>query len=282
MAKGSEQKAKVSNVSTFRNIPLDLIDQGEQLIRETPDDDDIAELAADIAAHGLMQPIGVRSLPDGRYQLLWGDRRRRAHLRLHRVEILAHVDPTGSDSVVGTAARENLLRRALSLEEECDAVSRLHHTDGKSPAEISSLTGKSRSWVLRRLAVPQLPDDLRGPLLDGTLSLDAAETLSQLDDIAARAYAINQVRIGRLTSSQTRELVKAMVASPSMEQAVMAGVETAASQRQPEEILIRCAHCRTPRPPHELQIVRLCAPHLPCNAEEEHADGNATDPTSAH
>lgn len=277
-----EQMAKVDTNTTadpqpwtVTDIPIHLIDQGEQLLRHEQHDDEILELGADIARNGLLQPIGVRPRPDGRYQLLFGARRLLAHQSIGRTTIPARILPDDATPIKAIASRENLLRRDLSLEEECDAVHHLHHVEQRSPGAISSLLGRSRAWVLRRLAVPQLPPDLRRPLLDGTIALGVAETIALLDDPSTRALVLNQATTAQATVYQVRAMVDALRQSPDFAEAVQAGAH---ALRHPETLptpLFRCAHCGEPRELLDLTTVRICT--APCQTAPPATDGSTTD-----
>lgn len=258
---------------TVHHVALDLIDQGEQLIREDQHDDEITELAADIAAHGLLQPIGVAPLPDGRYQLLFGARRLLAHRRLRRRTIPATFHAVPAQSVRATAARENLLRRPLTLQEECDVVSNLHHQEHRSPDQIASLLSRSRAWVLRRLAIPELPDDLRTPLLEGVLSVGHAETLALLEDPGIRSYALSQTRAATLSVSECRSMVEALRSNPSITEAVQAGIAAATDPAPPLTLMAPCDACKQPRPLADLATVRVCRDG--CPAQEDQPNGHA-------
>lgn len=240
------------------HITLDSIDQGEQLIRQDQNDDEITELAADIAAHGLMQPIGVAPKPDGRYQLLFGARRLAAHRRLRARTIAATFHDVPEDSIRATAARENILRRQLTLTEECDVVAQLHHQEHRSPDQIASLLSRSRAWVLRRLAIPGLPLELREPLLEGNLTVGHAEALALIEDEGLRRYALTQVRASAYSVGDTKQMVEALRADPSIAAAVAAGIEAGTSTATPLVIMAQCAGCHTPRPLEDLVIVRVC------------------------
>lgn len=253
----------------IHQVPLELIDQGTQLIRQDQHDDEITELAADIAAHGLLQPIGVAPLDTGRYQLLFGARRLLAHHRLRRTTIPATFHTIPEHSVRATAARENLLRRNLTLQEECDVVSQLHHDEHRSPDQIASLLSRSRSWVLRRLAIPNLPPDIGAPLLEGVLSLGHAEALALVEDPGLRSYALNQTRAATLSVSETKQMVEALRANPSLAEAVQAGITTATNPTPNLEILSPCAACKQPRPLEALTIIRVCRDGCP-TTETDH------------
>jgi ParB family chromosome partitioning protein len=254
------------------HIPLDSIDQGAQLIRSDQNDDDIIELAGDIAAHGLLQPIGVAPVDGGRYQLLFGARRCLAHRRLGRATIAATFHDAPAGSVRATAARENLLRRQLTLQEEIDVVSDLHHKENRSPDAIASLLSRSRAWVLRRLAVPHLPPDLREPLLDGVLSLGHAEALALLTDDGMRAYALNQTRAATLSVGDTKQMVEALRSNPSIAEAVAAGIDAANNPAPALTLMSPCDSCHQPRPLADLAIVRVCRDGCPADNHQEAKD----------
>lgn len=278
MTKGEEKAKARADVFHVEMVRLDHIDQGDQLIREDQEDESIIELSADIARNGLLQPIGVTPTEKGRYQLLYGARRSIACRRLRWETIPAHVHQNDGGSVRGIAARENLLRRDLSLAEEIHVVRQLHEDEGRSPEEISSLTGKGRAWVLRRLAIPNLPADLRDATLEGALSIGHSETLARIEDEGLRAYATQQVRSARLNLTDTRGLVQAILNTPTLSEAIEAGEAAAAAQTAPQRTLVECFACNTPRPIEQLMVVRIC--HHGCPKQDE--EGATTDGNTTH
>jgi ParB-like chromosome segregation protein Spo0J len=84
-------------MSSYRvvGVALSKIQIGDQSLRYEPEDDSIIELANDIVAHGMLQPVGVQELEDGLYELLWGGRRLASHRRLLVDTIQAHVYDVG-------------------------------------------------------------------------------------------------------------------------------------------------------------------------------------------
>lgn len=274
MAKTSPETRTESEPWTIQEIPLDLIDQGEQLIRHDPLDEDVVDLAMDIQRNGLMQPIGVTPTDASRYQLRWGGRRLAAHRHLRRATIPARITYANPDQIRSTAIRENVLRRQLTLEEECDAVLTLAEVERLSPEEISSHLSRSRAWVLRRMAIPQLPIELRESLLHGRISLGAAEIIALLEDPGARAYALQQCRATDLTIPEIRTLVQALQAAPNQDEAVDAGVAVAIANQQPNTIHLACNACGRVRPIAEIAVVRVCADGC-TTAEEQEAQAHA-------
>src|SRR3972149_5209912 len=146
-----------------------------QMVREDMDSDHVIELANSISSHGLLEPIVVRRTAIG-YQLIAGAHRLAACKRLGWGDIPANVLPeTNTAPVKSLALIENIIRRDLSLQEECEAVSALHKEQSLSVNQICDLLGKSRLWTQQRLFAPSMPDDVRLPLFEGLLSMKAAE-----------------------------------------------------------------------------------------------------------
>jgi len=261
-----EQKAKVQPTVALRepeyadgSVSLQLVDSAAQSIRVDQFDDEITELAAHMQSHGLLQPIGVRPLESGRFELLWGARRLAAARRLRWSEIPARIAWSSDSPVKAIAAAENLLRRQLTLEEECDVVSALHTTEGKSPDQISSLVGKSRSWVLRRLAIPGLPRELRGALLDQQISIAVAEEIARLEDEGLRTYVLTQAISSKSSHAAVRGMVEAIRSTPSLADAIAAGTAEAEHPALTQTLLMACGACGVPQPIASLTVVRVCS-----------------------
>lgn len=240
------------------NLPIAAIDVGDQQLREIPEDDALAELAYDIQARGLLQPIGVARLDSGRYQLLFGSRRLAACRRLNRPTIEARILDPGTH-VVSTALVENLHRTQLTLREETVAVAQLHHDQGRSPEQIAAMLSKTRSWVLRRLAIPGLPVELRDPLLEGRLALGAAEELARIETADLRNWLLNEALHRDLTVSEIREARQHAQQTLETTSAVETAVTAGLNAPPPPQVFIECQACQAKRLPAELAILRVCA-----------------------
>jgi ParB/RepB/Spo0J family partition protein len=242
----------------IRTILIDNIDVEKQQVRQTTQTEDIEELAMDIQRHGQLQPIGVQELPTGRYQLLWGRRRLEAHKYLHRRSVMARIFPVGDQSVKSIAIRENIHRLAMTLQEEVNAVDFLHSTEGRSPDEIAASLGKSRQWVMRRMAIPNLPLDVIDELMAGRLTLAAAEEVAKIAYEPDRAWMISAIHAARWTQAQVVQAVAQALNMPDVSEAVEAGLHAAQSQVQQTPLMMPCAACGKPRPLPELVLIRVC------------------------
>ena len=135
------------------------------------------ELASSIAARGVIQPIIVRPLGSGRYQLVAGERRWRAAQRARLHEIPAVVRDLDQREVMALALIENLQREDLNPLEEARAYQKLADDEGMTQAEIAKLVDKSRSHVANFQRLLALPDDVLAFLADGVLSMGHARAL---------------------------------------------------------------------------------------------------------
>ncbi|MYL96642.1 ParB/RepB/Spo0J family partition protein [Novosphingobium sp. FGD1] len=150
----------------------------------------LEELAASIAQRGVIQPIIVRPLDNGRYQLVAGERRWRAAQKAQLHEIPALVRDLTDREVMALALIENLQREDLNPIEEARAYNRLSEMEGMTQAEIARMVDKSRSHVANFQRLLALPDGVISLVEKGDLSMGHARALIGCDgaeDIAEAA-----------------------------------------------------------------------------------------------
>ena len=158
------------------------------------DEDALAELSQSIAQRGVIQPVIVRPLAGGRYQLVAGERRWRAAQKARLHEIPALVRDLDEREVLALALIENIQREDLNPVEEGRAYQRLADDEGMTQAEIAQLVDKSRSHVANLQRLLQLPAPVLELVEEGKLSMGHARALIGHDDavaLAARAAAQN-------------------------------------------------------------------------------------------
>lgn len=160
--------------------------------RRTFGEEALEELAASIAQRGVIQPIIVRPMDNGRYQLVAGERRWRAAQKAQLHEIPALVRNLSEREVMALALIENLQREDLNPIEEARAYNRLAELEGMTQAEIARMVDKSRSHVANFQRLLALPEEVIGMVENGALSMGHARALIGCDDaeeIAAAAVA---------------------------------------------------------------------------------------------
>lgn len=167
-------------VATAVEIPVNAIVAGDN-DRTTFPAGHIERLAASIAAEGLHQPITVRPLADGRYQIVAGECRWRAHQHMGAATIPAIVKPMDDRAASLAMLSENLQRQQLDPMDEARAFAKRRDSFGMSAEEIGKWANVSADLVKRRLALLDLLPDIQQQIKAGALSLGHAEALAGLD-----------------------------------------------------------------------------------------------------
>ena len=162
-AVGAEKAADEAQTPQVVMIPVELIDRCAKN-RESAADASIPELAESIARDGLINPISLRLLDSGRYEIITGERRWRAHLHLKRVEIPAIVKRMGDTEAQVERLMENLMRKDLEPLEKGEGIAALLETNGGDFADAAGRTGWSESWVRRLAKLPKLIPEWREAL----------------------------------------------------------------------------------------------------------------------
>lgn len=241
----------------IEDISIDKIDLDEQLIRDQPTDDEIGELAESIAFADLLEFPGVIRGENGRYKLAWGRRRLEAIKRLGETEVPCRIYEGSIQEVKLLALIENNQRKQNSIKEECDCVNYLHEARDLSADQIASTLGRTRSWVLTRLAIPNFPPDCREAILAGAIPLGHAEEIASVEDDGQRAYILTQTTFQRLPLNEVKQLVRIAKQIPDMSKHVEAGVAAAHEQAMHQPVMMPCAKCGQPALLSQLSIVRV-------------------------
>ncbi len=195
IAQGSDKVMKSGNakpVSGLAALPIASISPLPGQPRKHFDDAALAELAASIAARGVIQPIIVRPRGEGRYQLVAGERRWRAAQKARLHEIPALVRELNDREVMALALIENIQREDLNPVEEARAYQRLADTEGMTQAEIARMVDKSRSHVANFQRLLGLPGAVLDLVEGGRLSMGHARALIGQENAASLAQqAVN-------------------------------------------------------------------------------------------
>lgn len=262
------QKAKKEHKPYIvEEIPFRLIDISDQQIRDEPTDDEIGDLAQNITAVELLQVPGVHKEDNGRYTLLWGRRRLEAYRRNGEESIPCHLYDGPVKAVKLLALIENNQRRQNSVKEECRCVDTLHNDEHLSVDQICNALGRSRSWVLTRLAIPNFPADCREALLDGTISLGVAEEIATLENEGDRAFLLAQAIHTKASFTEVRAAVQIAKATPQQTLAIEAGLEVSREQYAQQPMLMYCAACGEPTPLSKLTVIRVHAGGCPSSPD---------------
>jgi ParB family chromosome partitioning protein len=174
----------------------------------------MSELIASVRAHGVLQPILVRPVADGRYEIIAGERRWRAAQAVGLHEIPAVVRALDDRMAFEIALIENIQRSDLNAIEEARGYRRLIDDFGHTQAVLAGIVGKSRSHVTNLLRLLELPESIQSMVEAGQLTMGHARALATAADPEALARrvvaeglsvrAIEEIAAGRSSKPQPR------------------------------------------------------------------------------
>ncbi|BBE33145.1 ParB/RepB/Spo0J family partition protein [Sphingosinicella microcystinivorans] len=174
-------------------LPMAMISPNPKQPRRRFDETAQAELIASVKRQGLLQPILVRPVDGGRFEIVAGERRWRAAqaAQLHDVPVL--VRRLTDEEAFEVALVENIQRQDLNAIEEAEGYKRLIEDYGHTQEDIARIVGKSRSHIANLVRLLELPDDVRELLIDGRLTMGHARALLTAPDPSALARDVVQM-----------------------------------------------------------------------------------------
>lgn len=208
---------------TLREIRLTEVAPNPQQPRQSFDEDALAELAHSIREFGLLQPIVVRPLADGGYQLVMGERRLRAAGLAGLGTVTALVRDTADDALLRDALLENIHRVALNPLEEAAAYDQLLVEFGVTHEELAGRLGRSRSQITNTIRLLRLPVPVQRRVAAGVLSAGHARAILGLADGSAQEALATRIVAEGLSVRATEELVSTASATPARPRVSRAG-----------------------------------------------------------
>jgi ParB family chromosome partitioning protein len=193
---------------TLHQLPLDLVVPNPDQPRRAFGEAELTELADSIRVHGVLQPVLVRALPGGRYELLAGERRLRA-ARLAGLERIPAVVRTAAEGErLELAMIENMARQDLNPIEAARACAALVDDFGLTKEEVGRRVGRSRVAISNLVRLLELPDDVLAMLESGELSEGHGRAVLQAQDHNARRRVAREARDRSLSVRQTEALAR--------------------------------------------------------------------------
>jgi len=190
-------------------LPISKVEPGIMQPRKQFDEASLAELADSISEHGVIQPLTVRKLGSGSYQIIAGERRWRAARMAGLKQIPVRIVEADNRKAMELALVENLQREDLNPLEEADGYRVLIEEFGLTQEEAAERAGKSRPAVANALRLLSLPDGVKKYIFAGELSAGHARALLALrenEDLLLKTS--EKVISGRLSVRETEALVK--------------------------------------------------------------------------
>lgn len=195
--RNSTVKLKLSDIEPNRNQP-----------RKEFNEEALAELADSISQHGVLQPLLVRPLPDGGYQIVAGERRWRACRMAGISEVPAVIRELTESQVMELALIENLQREDLSVIEEAEGYKLLMETYNFTQDEISKSVGKSRPSITNALRILNLPPNILDLLKEGKITAGHARALLSFSNEEEMQRAAKLIVENGLSVREIENIVK--------------------------------------------------------------------------
>lgn len=189
-------------------LKMSQIEPNRKQPRRDFDDEALAELAQSISEHGVLQPILVRPMIAGGYQIVAGERRYRASRMAGLKEIPVVIRELTDSETMQLALIENLQRQDLSALEEAAGYRTLMDEYGFSQEQVAKTVGKSRSAIANTLRLLSLPTEIKEMLSNGAISSGHARALLAINSKENMLTAANEVAKSGLSVRDTEKLVK--------------------------------------------------------------------------
>jgi ParB family transcriptional regulator, chromosome partitioning protein len=192
----------------FREVPVELISPNPDQPRRRIDPETISILAASIAEAGLIQPLLLRALPDGRYELIAGERRWRAAREVGMETVPAFLRSDDEARRMQTALIENVAREDLNPVDEARACAALVEDLGLSKKELARRLGRTRPAISNLIRLLDLPDEVLELLSEGALSEGHGRAILQASGNDARRLLARDAVAGGWSVRETENRAK--------------------------------------------------------------------------
>jgi ParB family chromosome partitioning protein len=193
---------------SLQQIPVELIDPNPRQPRTSFDDAELRGLAESLRLRGMLQPVLIRPLAGGRYELVAGERRLRAARLAGLQRVPAMVRSTEEGERLELALIENVAREDLNAVDAARACAALVDELGLTKEEIGRRIGKSRAAVSNVIRLLELPDDVLGMIESGELSEGHGRAILQLRDRGSQRALARRARDESLTVRRTEALAR--------------------------------------------------------------------------
>ena len=202
-----EPVAKKSNAAVSM-IEVGLVDPNPFQPRKEFIDSELEELAQSIKQQGVITPVTLRQMPDGRYQLVAGERRLRASKLAGLKEIPAYVRTATDIQMMEMALVENIQRSDLNAIEVAQAYHQLIDECRLTQDQLSERVGKDRSTISNYLRLLGLPAETQEALATGRISMAHARVLAGVEDIERHMEILKAIEERHISVHQTEEMAK--------------------------------------------------------------------------
>ncbi|MEM9916863.1 MAG: ParB/RepB/Spo0J family partition protein [Bacteroidota bacterium] len=196
---------------TVAEIPIDAIEVNPFQPRKDFDEEALQELATSLKVHGLIQPITVRRMSAGSYQLISGERRLRASKLAGLTDLPAYIRLANDQEMLEMALLENIQRENLNAIEVAITYQRLIDECQLTHETLADRMGKKRSSVTNYLRLLKLPPTVQTELKKGSISMGHARALVSIEDTVLQLRLLNETITKELSVRALEKLVKSYI-----------------------------------------------------------------------
>lgn len=194
----------------FEYLPISKVEPRAQQPRTYFDEQGLQELSDSITEHGIIQPLTVREIGSGYYQIIAGERRWRAARMAGLEEVPARIIEADDKTTMELALVENLQRENLNAAEEARGYRTLMTEYGMTQEETAKRVGKSRPVIANALRLLNLPDEVMSMLENGEIASGAARAVLALENADDQIKAAETIVEKKLSVREAEQLVKEM------------------------------------------------------------------------
>jgi len=235
----STENVRTEGSSTINEIEIQLIERNPNQPRREFDEDALQELADSIAEIGIIQPITLRALDNGRYQIIAGERRWRASQKAGLTTIPAYIRTADDEDVMEMALIENIQRQDLNSIEIALAYQHLIDAYGLTQERLSERVGKKRATVANYLRLLKLPASVQVAIQNRVIDTGHARALLALDNPKAQIKLFEEIREKGYSVRQVEDIIKKMNDGTSVTKAIPSPSQASSKQLTEELAQLR-------------------------------------------
>jgi ParB family chromosome partitioning protein len=234
----SSEEIRTEGSSSINEVPLSRIVPNPDQPRREFDETALSELATSIGTIGLIQPISLRMMADGNYQIIAGERRFRAAKLAGLTEIPAYIKTAEDDLVMEMALIENIQREDLNAIEIALAFQKLLEIYQLTQEKLSDRLGKKRTTIANYLRLLKLPAEIQLGLKNRKIDMGHARALIGIDDPAKQIAIYEDVLANGYSVRKVEELVRDVLETPNHAVEPVQGKQVKEKGKTPEEYLL--------------------------------------------
>jgi len=234
----SSEDIRTEGSSSINEVPLSQIVPNPDQPRREFDETALSELATSIGTIGLIQPISLRMMPEGNYQIIAGERRFRAAKLAGLTQIPAYIKTAEDDLVMEMGLIENIQREDLNAIEIALAFQKLLEIYQLTQEKLSDRLGKKRATIANYLRLLKLPAEIQLGLKNRKIDMGHARALIGIDDPTLQIALYEELVANGYSVRKVEELVRAAMETPEQPTGSPSGTLPKEKAKTPEEYLL--------------------------------------------